>query len=111
MDNVKDSIYYLEKINNDLHFIENNTKNVTLDEFSNDELLYSAINFKFIQISENVRKIPNDFINKNTSIPWYKLNGLRNKLVHDYGNVKLEIIFDTIKKDIPFVIEEIEKLL
>ncbi len=92
-------------------FYRNNTKDLTLEEFSSNELLYSAINFKFIEISENVKKIPEDFIKKNTSIPWYKLNGLRNKLVHDYGNVKLEITFDTIKKDIPIVIVEISKII
>lgn len=57
--------------------------------------------FRLIQISENAKKLTNDFINKHKEIPWIAIYGLRNRIVHDYGNVDLHIIYDTLSKDIP----------
>lgn len=34
-------------------------------------------------------------------IPWSALVGLRNRIVHDYGNVDLNIVYETLKNDMP----------
>ena len=47
MDNTKNDKYYLNKIIEDIEFVINTTKNMTLEEFDNDEIINSAINFKF----------------------------------------------------------------
>jgi len=57
--------------------------------------------FRMIQISENARKLSDDYKQKHFNIPWNALYGLRNRIVHDYGNVVLDIVFETLKKDIP----------
>ena len=41
----------------------------------------------------------------NSSLPWNELTGLRNRIVHDYGNIDLNIVFDTLKYDIPELLE------
>ena len=41
-------------------------------------------------------------------IPWNSLYGLRNRIVHDYGNVDLKIVYETLKNDIPELLEMIE---
>ncbi len=38
---------------------------------------------------------------KHSKIPWGALSGLRNRIVHDYGNVDLSVVYDTLKYDIP----------
>ena len=57
MDNKKDDKYFLNKIIDDISFVLANTKNMTFEEFDNDEIINSAVNFKFIQISENVSTV------------------------------------------------------
>ena len=47
MDNTKNDKYYLNKIIEDIEFVINTTKNMTLEEFDNDEIINSAIHFKF----------------------------------------------------------------
>ena len=42
------------------------------------------------------------------SIPWRAIKGLRNRIVHEYGNVDLTIVYDTVKKDIPELIGILE---
>ena len=110
MDNIKDDKYYLDKIINDITFIIENTKDLSEEEFDNDEVIVSAVNFKLIQISENANKLSENLVISNTNIPWFKIKGLRNKIVHDYDGVYLYIVFNTIQKDLPKLLEEFKSL-
>lgn len=39
------------------------------------------------------------------NVPWNAIYGLRNRIVHDYGNVDLNVVFETLKHDIPELLE------
>lgn len=58
MDNNKTPKYYIEKIVKDIEFCIEHVKDSSIDEFNADEVLSSAISFKFVQISENAKKLP-----------------------------------------------------
>ena len=45
---------------------------------------------------------------KYPNIEWKVIKGLRNRIVHDYGNVDLKIVYETLKNDIPELLEMIE---
>ena len=108
MDNNKNNEYYINKILVDLDFLIKHTKDITKDEFGKNELLLDSIMFRFIQISEHIKKLSITFRNKHPNIPWRDIIGLRNRIVHEYGNVDLDIIYDTVKEDI-YVIEKLFK--
>ncbi len=57
--------------------------------------------FRLVQISENARKLSDEYRELHHVIPWTAIYGLRNRIVHDYGHVILNIIFETLKNDIP----------
>lgn len=95
MDNVKDDAYYIQKIRKDLAFMENHMRNVNIEEFSANEVLLDSMMFRMIQISENAKKLTNEYKMKHGAIPWNALSGLRNRIVHDYGNVDLKVVYDT----------------
>ncbi len=102
MDNVKNDLYYVHKIQEDLAFIMRYMKNVDAEEFPRNELLQDSMMFRLIQISENSRKLSDKFkLIEHPSIPWTAIYGLRNRIVHDYGSVDLSIVFDTLKNSIP----------
>ncbi|MBP5353582.1 MAG: DUF86 domain-containing protein [Lachnospiraceae bacterium] len=44
-------------------------------------------------------------------MPWLALSGLRNRIVHDYGNVDLSIVYDTLKNDIPQLMDTLREEL
>lgn len=50
-------------------------------------------------------------IMKYKSIPWNKISGLRNKIEHDYGSIQFEIIYDTIKNDLPVLVDKLNDLI
>lgn len=94
----------------DITFCIDNTKTVSYSDFCNNELLVSAICFKFVQISENSRKISKEFQDTHKNIEWIKIVGLRNRIVHEYGNVQLDIIYDTVKKNLPSLLINLSKV-
>ena len=110
MDNRKTPSYYLNKIIDDIIFVIENTKNISLEHFENDDVLNCAISFKFIQISENAKQLPAFLVSNYPNIPWFKINGLRNRIVHDYGSVQLDIIYNTAIRDLPVLLEQLKNI-
>ena len=109
--NVKTDVYYVEKILKDLRFIRTNTQNLTLKDLELNEILCDSILFRLIQISENSSKLSPLFKLDHQDISWSAIKGMRNRIVHDYGEVKLDIVYQTVKEDIPFLCEQLEKLV
>ena len=107
MDNTKGDLYYSQKIETDLAFIIEHMKNVDQERLYKDEVLLDSMLFRMIQISENARKLTQGYKDEHNEIPWPELYGLRNRIVHDYGNVDLSIVYQTLKEDIPVVLDRI----
>ena len=63
--------------------------------------------FRLIQISENAKRLSDEYKDAHHSVPWTAIYGLRNRIVHDYGSVDLDIVYYTLKDDIPKLLETI----
>lgn len=111
MDNGKTYKYYVKKIIDDINFCIKHLEAISLQEFNMDEILSSAISFKFVQISENVKKLPLSINEVYPNIPWNKISGLRNRIVHDYGSIQLDIIYNTVKDDLPKLIVDLNEII
>ena len=107
MDNIKNDHYYIQKLQQDLAFIVTHMRNVDIEELSENEILQDSMLFRMIQISENAKKLTEEYKAEHTEIPWKAIYGLRNRIVHDYGNVDLEVVYETLKNDIPELLEMI----
>ncbi len=108
MNNAKDDAYYMEKLKKDLCFIIAHMEGVDEEHFSADEVLQDSMMFRLIQISENARKLTEVFKSHHNQIPWNDVYGLRNRIVHDYGMVDLHIVYSTLEKDIPELLNNLE---
>ncbi len=84
-------------------------QNVEMEELNANELLLDSMLFRMIQISENSKKLSEDYKEKNTNVPWIAVYGFRNRIVHDYGNVDLNVVYETLKNDIPQLLELLSK--
>ena len=65
-------------------------------------------------IGEAVNKIYNlapDFINRHPELPWARMRGMRNVVIHEYFFVDLKIVWTTVKDDLPRLKQQIDSLL
>ena len=109
MDNIKNDHYYLKKIKADIAFIVDHMKETDLEELIGNEILQDSMMFRMIQLSENAKKLSLEYKEANSDLPWNELSGLRNRIVHDYGSVNLDIVFETLKNDIPKLLEQLRE--
>ncbi|HLD57308.1 MAG TPA: DUF86 domain-containing protein [archaeon] len=107
----KDPLVFLNHITESIGKIESFSNNLSKQEFLKDELRQSAIIRQLEVIGEAVKNLPIDFINRYPSVPWGNIAGLRNKLIHHYFGVDLNLTFDVVKTKIPELKTEIKKIL
>ena len=81
--------------------IEQYIKNLSFDNFSNDQKSVDAVTRNLEVIGEAANRLPNDFKEKYSEIEWYKVVGLRHRIVHEYFGIDLEIIWQILHKDLP----------
>jgi len=92
---------YLKDIIDSIKDIESFTENMTFEDFAKDRKTINAVIRSFEVIGEAAKKIPKSIRDKHPSIPWKKMVGMRDKMIHEYFGVDIEIIWKTIKEDIP----------
>ena len=106
--------YYQDYINDILeecNYLLNRSKDLTFSEFEKNEDLRRAFTRSLEIIGEAVKKLPEELKKKNKEIPWKEIAGMRDKLIHDYFGVDYEIIWLTVKEDIPVFRDEIQKII
>ncbi|MCD7729118.1 MAG: DUF86 domain-containing protein [Clostridia bacterium] len=111
MDNKKTNIYYVNKIVTDIEFVLSHTKGLSKTALESDEVLLDSVMFRLIQISENSDKLSSDFKAAYGEIPWRAIKGMRNRLVHEYGNVEITIVYDAVVKDLPVLLKQLKEIL
>ena len=111
MDNIKNDVYYVKKMLKDIGFIIEKTEGIDVDKLKENEVLCDSVLFRLIQISENSVKLSAVFRETHDDIPWQAIKGMRNKIVHDYGDVNFDIIYQTISDDIPEIFEKLKSIL
>lgn len=101
----------LEDILESLNKISRYTDGISFDAFCNDDKTVDAVIRNFEIIGEAANRIPEEIKIDNPEIPWRSLTGLRNRIIHEYFGVDLEIIWDIIENDIEICHDWIETLI
>ena len=86
------------------------TEGMDQKTFLNDPRTIRAVAFELMTIGEVVRAIPDDIQAEAPDIPWGKMVGIRNVLVHEYFRLDEEILWKTAREDIPLLIDSLNKL-
>ncbi|MCM4156093.1 DUF86 domain-containing protein [Gramella sp. AN32] len=76
------------------------TKDMDFKAYMKDEKTIDAVNRNFEIIGEAANRLSKIFIKENSNIPWVRIRGFRNRIVHEYFGVDNEIIWSIIKNDL-----------
>lgn len=101
----------LMKIVSYINSILRYTKEVNYQEFKNNSMMVEACVFNLSQIGELANKLDKEFIKNNEELPWFKMRGLRNRIVHDYEGINLKLIWEIIDNDIEILKNQITKII
>lgn len=92
---------YVEHILENIRDIEEFSKELTKNKISKDKLRQKAIIRSIEIIGEAVKNLPELFRKKYPKIPWKKISGTRDRIIHHYFGIDLNIVWEIIKKDLP----------
>ncbi|MBC7960604.1 MAG: DUF86 domain-containing protein [Vallitaleaceae bacterium] len=87
------------------------TETIEYNEFINNELFLTFSVFSLSQVGELTNKLDADVYKLYPNIPWNAMRGIRNRIIHDYEGLSHQILWDTLKKDIPKLIIQLELIL
>lgn len=107
----KDPKIFLKHIQESIEKIERHIKGMSEDEFEDDIKTQDAIIRRIEIIGEAVKNLPSEFKKKHSEIEWREIAGMRDKLIHEYFGVNLNMVWEVIRKDIPKLKRQISELL
>ena len=91
--------------------IERYTEGMTFEEFAADARTIDAVVRNLMTIGESTRWIPEPIKDAHREVPWRTLRGVRNVVVHEYFGVDSEILWETVRSDLPPLAPKLEAML
>lgn len=107
---MKNDKTYIENILDSIKKIEEFTKEVNKENFVENQMMQSATILQLALIGEEANKISKETKSK-IDLAWKEIVGFRNMAFHEYMNLEINIVWDTIQEDIPTLKKELQKPL
>lgn len=108
--NKQDNRSYLNDILGCSRKIVTITEKMSIEEFEKDLVSPLAVARLFEIIGEATKNLSKDLRDQYPDIPWKKMAGMRDILIHQYQEANDRMIFNISKKEIPELIVKIEKI-
>ena len=102
---------FLQHIIECIEEIEKHIKGVSEKRFMDDVKTQDAVIRRIEIIGEATKNLPFGFKKKNPQIEWREIAGMRDKLIHEYFGVNIDLVWVVIKNDIPKLKKQISELL
>lgn len=87
------------------------TEGMTYEAFAEDEKTTFAVIRALEIIGEATKRISDALRQRYPSVPWRSMAGMRDKLIHDYVNVDLRIVWKTVQEEVPEVHRDVQRIL
>lgn len=103
--------YRIRHILDAIDRIEAYTADLDAEGLAEHHMALDAVIRNFQVIGEAARKVPKEIQQAHSEIPWSDMQKMRHVVVHDYDNVNISTLWDTIRNDLPPIVEPLKKLL
>lgn len=81
------------------------------NDLDNDRLLGLALVRLMEMIGEAANRVSPEYQSSHASIPWSQIVGLRNRLIHGYDAVDMDILWEILSQDLPGLVENLESII
>lgn len=68
----------------------------------------SAVLHQLTILGEAARRVSELFRTEHPSVPWVKMSGTRNRIVHEYSEIDLDVVWQIVSRELPLLIAEME---
>lgn len=99
---------FIDHILQSIELIEDYTKDITKEDFISTDFIREAVIRRIKIISESVKNMPSDFKDRYPEIPWETIANVRDVLKS--GDCDLDVVWETVKSEIPVLKTEILKI-
>lgn len=99
----KDYADYIQDILNSIDEIGEFIEDMKYEDFLKDKKTINAVVRSIEVIGEAVKNLSQTIKAQYQNIPWKKMSGMRDKLIHEYFGIDLEIIWKTVKEELPLI--------
>ncbi len=100
-----------ERLQDILEAIERIQSRAQVDRLQQDELLQVWVLYHLQIVGEAVRSLSSELTQRYPEIPWSQVVGLRNRVVHEYFEIDLDIVIDIVTNDLPGFQAQIQRIL
>ena len=81
------------------------------ESFAKDNLLQDAGVRRLEIIGEASGRVSTETHRKYNQLTWQAMKGTRNKVIHEYDSIQLDIIWDIVQHDLPTLVRELERIV
>jgi uncharacterized protein with HEPN domain len=108
---MKSEKVYLLHIRDSIALILKYTKGLSEQEFYDNSLVKDAVVRNFEIIGEASKRVSKEFRSSYPHVPWAKMAGMRDKLIHDYVEVNMQMVWDVVREILPGLKDDIDQIL
>jgi len=107
----KSVINYIYHIRDEVEYLLDNSSNLDFEKFLRNKTLQKAFIRSLEIIGEATKKLPFEFRRRYPEVKWKAMAGTRDKLIHDYFGVDLELVWDILINEIPLLQKQIREII
>lgn len=102
---------YLLDIFDSARFAQEYVEGMNEDAFDSDRRTRGAVIYEIMIIGEAAKKVSSEFKSAHPAIPWKKMAGMRDVLIHDYRDVDIPNVWAAVTESIPALISALEPMI
>ena len=106
----KDKAYLID-VSQSMRIVVSHMGDATFEAFIVDIAKMDAVNRRLEIIGEATKRLTPSFRDQHVDIPWQKMAGMRDRLIHGYDKLELDKVYDVVTMVIPPLIPKIEAII